>query len=133
MRVASSGEVRRRSPPTGRTTGRLSLGFWLQLWETFHRFMKTWSETLEAESVFTFPPPPPPHPPAVICAQGKSTRTNQTLLNRRVLSEGLDPTPPAPHPQLEPSMDSEQRPHLSAGQGKCLSHLLQETRGPLEM
>lgn len=60
--------MRRRTPLTGRPTGRLNLGFWLQLWETFHRFMKTWSETLELEFLFTFPPhhtppPLPPHPP----------------------------------------------------------------------
>lgn len=61
----------------GRTAGRLNLGFWLQLWETFHRFMKTWSETLESEFLFTFPPrlspprPPPPLPPPRLSTRGE--------------------------------------------------------------
>ncbi len=39
------------------------------------------------------------------------------------------PSPNSPH-----SFRSDiQRPHLSTGQGKCLSHLLQETWSPLEM
>lgn len=125
---------------------RLNLGFWLRLWEMFHRFMKTLTETLEQN----------------VCLHSRiylhvakalrwirrhlidshsrleescqrdffSPRIRQTHFNSFT---PLFLPPPTRPDSARPFRIDEQRPHLSAGQGKCLSHLLQETWSPQEM
>lgn len=118
---------------------------WLRLWKMFHRFIKTLNKILVQNTCL--------HSwfylHVVNALRWKTCHLIGSLF-RTFLSEGLFlslflscthihlnhffflsfPSSPV---SLHAFRVDKQRPHLTAGQGKCLSHLLQETWRPQEM